>query len=324
MPEDALDAGQCPACGFPLDGPVILGTPPARGVGRIFLAALVVLCIAGLAALGAWEFSNPPPEKPPVELAQAPAPESLLPVVHIAPFPHEAAARPAGPDAPPVEPPVPGAKEPPPQPPLPVPVPVEPPKKREGPRPVGVVMKVDPKIAPVRTFDHPDDTAALPDLNSGDQVVLKGRVRALRIGSVNGKASLDASGLVAEEVVITGDLNSDAMVKLNAPGGEVIVRGFVLGNAKLTVAAPGGSVLLTESARMSGGATVTATAKHFEAKGLLSGGAKLHLTLTAGGSLKLARLDEGAVVSYRKSAPGDPPPTVEKGLVRGGARVVAE
>jgi hypothetical protein len=320
MPEEALDAGQCPACGFPLDGPVVLGSPASSRAPRSFLAALVVFPLAGLAGYGAWELSNTSAEQPPVGVAVAPSPDGEA-VVHVAPFPHEPAPRPSIPEPPPVEPS--GAKDVPPQP-QPQPLPGEPPKKREGPRRLGVVMKVDPKIAPVRIFDHPDDTAALPDLDSADQVVLKGRVRALRIGSVNGKASLDASGLVAEEVVITGDLNSDAVVKLNVPFGQVTVRGFVFGNARLTVTAPGGALLFTESARISGSPTVTITAKQFEAKGRLSGAAKVSVTLTAGGSLKLALSDEGAVVTYRKSAPGDPPPTVERGQVRGGARVFAE
>jgi ssDNA-binding Zn-finger/Zn-ribbon topoisomerase 1 len=30
MPDDALDRGQCPACGFPLDGPLVLDAGSRR------------------------------------------------------------------------------------------------------------------------------------------------------------------------------------------------------------------------------------------------------------------------------------------------------
>ena len=46
VPDEALDLGQCPACGFPLDGPVVLGAR-AGGGGRLFLA------LGGIAALAA-------------------------------------------------------------------------------------------------------------------------------------------------------------------------------------------------------------------------------------------------------------------------------
>ena len=240
-----------------------------------------------------------------------PQPESA--VRHIAPFPHEPKKE-ASPAT--VDPSGAGDKG---QPSLPV---ANEPPKKDGPRPGGVVMKVDPKIAPTRHFDHPDDTAALPDLNSGDRVILTGRVRVLRLGSVHGKSALDASGLVAEEVVITGDLNSEALVLLNTPGGKVTVGGYVNGNAKLTVVAPGGEVVVAKTGRVTGSATMTVTAKRLEVNCPLSGGAKVNVTLTASGSLKLTRSEEGATVTYKKAAPTDPAPTIEKGELHGGAKVV--
>jgi hypothetical protein len=207
----------------------------------------------------------------------------------------------------------------------PQPVPVVDPPKNGGPRPVGVVMKVDPKIAPKRHFDNPDDTATLPDLNSGDRVTLTGKLRVLRIGSVNGNGAIDASGLVAEEIVITGDLNGDAVVTLNAPGGKVTIGGYVVGTAKLTVLAPRGEVrVLANSGLFAGGSTTKVTAKRVEVAGKTGGGAKLYVTLTAGGSLKLTSADEGALVTYKKAATSDPPLTLEKGTIRGGAKIIAE
>ncbi len=299
LPDDALDAGQCHLCGFPLDGPVVLGTPGARAGGtRLLLAAGgAVLVVAAVAGFVYYDRADASRTQPATELAALTSPEPASPVRHVAPLPHE----PKLPDA--------------------IPAPVEPPK-RDGPRPVGVVMKVDPKIAPQRHFDHPDDTAALPDLNTGDRVTLTGRVRILRLGSVNGKGTLDASGLVAEEVVITGDLNGEAVVQLHAPTGKVTVGGYVMGNAKLTILAPGGEVVVAHTGRVTGGATMTVTAKRLEVNCPLSGGAKVAVTLTAGGSLKLTRAEEGATVTYKKAAPTDPPPTIEKGDLHGGAKVL--
>ena len=34
MPDDALDAGQCPACGFPIDGPVVLAARNVTAAGQ--------------------------------------------------------------------------------------------------------------------------------------------------------------------------------------------------------------------------------------------------------------------------------------------------
>ena len=299
LPDEALDAGQCHLCGFPLDGPVVLGTPGARAGGtRLLLAAGgAVLVVAVVAGFVYYDRADASRTQPATELAALTSPEPASPVRHVAPLPHE----PKLPDA--------------------IPAPVEPPRP-VGPRPVGVVMKVDPRIAPKRHFDHPDDTAALPDLNTGDRVTLTGRVRVLRLGSVNGKGALDASGLVAEEVVITGDLNGEALVLVNAPNGKVTVGGYVIGAAKLTIVAPGGEVVVAHTGRVTGGATMTVTAKRLEVNCPLSGGAKVNVTLTAGGSLKLTRAEEGATVTYKKAAASDPPPTIAKGELHGGAKVL--
>ena len=305
MPDDALDRGQCPACGFPLDGPLVLDAAARRPRTALFAVGGVVLVTAGAAAAysafgdGFGAASTPAPEV----ASTAPAP--VEPVSHIAPPPRLAKPRP-----PEAAPPVPNTQ-------------AEGPKSGR-PRPIGVVMKVDPRVAPTRHFDHPDDTAALPDLNSGARVVLTGRVRTLRIGSVHGGGSIDASGLLAEEVVIAGDLNGNAVVALNAPGGKVTIGGYVVGDAKLTVAAPGGEVVLASSGRVTGRSVVAVTAKRVEAAGAVTGNARLQATLTAGGSLRLSAVEEGATVSYRKAAATDPPPAVDRGTVRGGAKVFAE
>jgi hypothetical protein len=336
LADDALDVGQCPLCGFPLDGPVVLGTPGTRGGTRLLLAVglLTVLMgagVAGYAILGRTDANAK------AELANrensAEAGEPATPVTPIAPLPHE--PKPGEPgntgqngNPPPADPPGTSDKG------QPVgqvppgmgdkgrpPVAVEVPKK-DAPRPVAVVMKVDPKIESRRHFDHPHDTAALPDLNTGDRVILTGKVRVLRIGSVNGKGFLDASGLVAEEVIVTGDLNSEAQVLVNAPNGKVTVGGFVLGNVKVTVIAPGGLVVFASTGRLTGGSTVTVTAKRLELNGPASGGTKVNVTLLAGGSLKVVKAEEGATITYKKAAANDAEPVIEKGELRGGAKII--
>ena len=132
----------------------------------------------------------------------------------------------------------------------------------------------------------------------------------------------DASRLAAEEIVITGDLISEAVVKLNAPGGKVTVGGFVLGAPKLIVAAPGGEVLIAKTGCVSGASVLTVTARKFEAQGQLAGAARVNLTLSAGGWLKLTTMDDRAMLTWRKSLPNDPKPVVEKGELRGGANVM--
>lgn len=327
LTDDALDAGQCPLCGFPLDGPVVLAAPGttignASADPRFLLPTAILFVLAMVVAVVAM--SNwPVPQQRPVEfvaqpLAAPPPPPrpELIPVPPLAPPPHEPQRPGANPSAPIVGPPGIGDKKP------PQPIAVEPPKKKDGPRPVGVGIAVNPKIEPKRHFDHPDDTAKVPDLNTGDRVILTGRVRVLKLGSVNGKGVLDASGLVAEEVIVGGDLSSDAQVLVSAPNGTVKVNGFVTGASRLTITAPGGEVIVEGSGRLSGGPRVTIAAKRLEVKCPMSGTARVSVTLTAGGALKLGLMEENATVAYKKAAPNDPPPTVEKGVVRGAAQVI--
>jgi hypothetical protein len=301
LPDTALDAGACPLCGFPLDGPVVLSPAGGPRTRRWLAASVAVALLLVLAAVGYFVLTRdePAPTNPSTEVAKT-TPEqprsASASTVPIAPMPRAVSPRADPPaDAPPE------------------------PKKIE--RPLGVVMKVDPKITPKRHFDAPDDTAALPDLRTGDRVTLTGRVRVLRLGSVGGSTVLDASELVAEEVQITGDVSGDSQVILNAPAGLVTVGGYVSGGAKLTVAAPGGAVVIAGSGRIANSAQLTVTAKSLEVKCPVSDGARVLATLTVGGSLKLTRIEDGASVIYTKVNPTDPPLAITPGEVRDRARV---
>lgn len=323
MTEEALDTEQCPRCGFPIDGPVVLATGQSATSPRWGLIATLTLLVGAAVGMGyAFLTTSRSETNQPTEVATI-LPENIpnVTVRHIAPFPHE----PKRPDSgtnqanPPIDPS--GIGNPvPPIPPMPVAV-VEPPKP-DAPRPVGVQIKVDPKIAPIRHFDNPDDTISVPDLRTGDRVVLTGKVRVLQLGQVRDKGALDASGLIAEEVILGGDLTHEAQVQVNAPHGKVSVRGYVSGSTKFFATAPGGVVVVDSSGRISGSANLVVTAKRLDVICPLSGGAKVNATLTTGGSLKWKIAEEGATITYKPAAVNDPPLTIERGELRGSAKVV--
>src|SRR6266545_2503486 len=151
LADDALDLGQCPLCGFPLDGPMVLGTPGTRSGGTRLLLALGLVAVG--AGVAGYVFMGRPNPEAKDELANrgniAEASEPVLPVRHIAPLPHEPKHPDAGTTAQnpntspgdkgqppvPVPPMPPGNVEMPGPAPVPVPpaVAVEPPKK-DGPR----------------------------------------------------------------------------------------------------------------------------------------------------------------------------------------------
>ena len=195
------------------------------------------------------------------------------------------------------------------------------------PKPVAVLpppkpILIDPLDNAERKLDAPDGLAEVVDLNGDDRIVLMGRIKVLKLNAVNGSVQLDASGLEAEEIILAGDINGNCALKFGARNGRVTIRGAVVGSCRVTVDAPGGSVTLIEGGRIGGGATATLTAKTVDAKGIIDEGAKVSAILTSGGTIRVASMDGGAVVTYKRSAPADPAPLVETGDLRGGTRVV--
>jgi hypothetical protein len=304
LPDSAIDAGACTACGFPLEGALPLLAP--RSPRPLAFGALAVLA-AGAVAFAFFQPQTPESKTNPEVARVSPAPRPPKP--EVAPHPHEPPAKPVD------------VIEPKPQPkPEPKPEPkVEPPAAKPG-----AVVLIDPFDAPKRHIDIADAEVRVPDLHGEHQIVLRGKARVLNLGSLHGRVSVDASKLDVREVQISGDLHGDAQLMVSAPNGRVSVNGFVIGSAKLTVLAPGGAVLLAESSRLDGGSTVTVTAKELTVRGPMLGGTKLSATLTSGGALKLTTLEGGATATYRKEKPSDPAPVVERGDVRGGAKVIAE
>jgi hypothetical protein len=320
MPDDALDAGACPACGFPLDGAIAFAPPQSRASRWLLLLTVPLCALAGYAGYAVRTNLTPtaPESQQTQEVARAPEVPRVPPPIEIAPFPHEPVNR----DLPPE----------PPEPPVTVPKkdnPLEPKKepepKKDAPPANAVVIKIDPFVEPNRKFDNPNDTAVLADLQDKDIVTLTGKLRKLQIGSLHGEAILDASKLDVQEIEIGGDVHGNTRVILNAPNGNVVIKGFVVGSAKITVVAPGGTVTIpANSGRLDGGSEVTITAKTLNMNGVMLGGARLNATFTTGGSLKVASMEGGATLKYKKAAASDPAIVVEKGELRGGARVIAE
>lgn len=306
----ALDAGQCPSCGY--DGPMV---SLVAGAKRAWLVVTLAVITGGVALGGHLLIRQPTPRlatpdtavviPPPVSQAHAPQNRGEPIAMQTAPAP-----RPVVPAQSPMMEPIAVA---------PIPVAVVSPKKQP---PIGPVVRINAKEVRQQQLDNPVGIAAVADMNGEDRVTLTGKVRLLKIGSVGGKATLDASGLEAEEIVITGDLSKSAVVKLHAPNGKVTLGGHIVGSAKLAVNAPGGEVVVsTGSAKLDNAAEVTVTANRVEVNGLMTGEAKLVVTLTTGGSLKLGVMDGGATVIYKRATPTDPEPKFEPGVLRGGAKV---
>ena len=322
--EAAVGAGTCPCCGFrfdcapaapeslPSESQVLLPVQalplplPQAKPRRIWVPFAACVALAGTAIAGYFMFVGT--GEPAVTAATALAAGAPPKEVH-------APTRPA-----PVSPVVPSVVPPTPKPvaeiPLPpAPVAVTPPKPAEKP------LLLDPADNPDRKLDAPDGTAEVIELNGDDRFGMTGRVKVLKLNAVNGSVRIDAPDLDVEEIVLTGDINGNCTLKFAARS-RVTIRGAVVGSCKLTILAPGGTVTLAEGGRIGGGAIVTLNAKTFDSKGKIDEGARVHATLSAGGSMRIAAMDGGAVVIYRRAAPGDPEPILERGDLRGGTRIV--
>jgi hypothetical protein len=282
--DDTLDTGQCPACGY--DGAMMIRANRKWA----WLAATFAIVGVGL-AVGAyllvprqqWIRQARTQLIPPVSPTPARLPKPVK--IDVAPAP-----RPVAREVKPV------AKVQP----APQPHALSPPKKESAPARVGPVIRINAKEVHEKQIHNPDGVVLAADLNSNDHLTLTGQVRLLKIGTVGGKASLDASGLVAEEIVITGDVNDHAVVKLNAPNGKVMIGGHVEGSARLTVNAPGGEVIVAaQSGKLDDNAEVAIVTKDLDVKGKLAGQTRLILTLTGGGMASVGSMEETVVVIYK-------------------------
>lgn len=279
--DHALDAGDCPFCGY--DGAMIAAASPKRAW---MLSTLAVVVCGG--ALGAY-LLVPRSEPRPVVASKIVAAEAA-----------PTARAPSVPTEPAIAPPPRPAVSPPPL--LAGVMPLAPPKKNPWNPNLAIngrVEQIDATAVRDKRIDAPEGAVSVSDMNRDDRLTLTGTVRQMRIGTVGGKAVLDAAGLVAQEIVITGDLNGSAIVKLNAPEGRVSIGGHVEGTARVLVNAPRGEVIIAaKSGKLDGKGELTVIARSVEVRGAMAGHAKLTVTLTGGGTVVLGAVQEKASVVY--------------------------
>ncbi|MFM8274689.1 MAG: hypothetical protein ACKODX_20490 [Gemmata sp.] len=293
LPADASELGAAPAV-----------RPPARG-GRLVLGAVLFALggCTGAAGVLAWQaFAENPSKlagavKTPHDAAPAP-PASEAPKVRgpaVAPVPHEpAVARPA-------------------------------PEPAPAPRAVAAVAAAPSwQVTTIDVGQHPPDVYTLPfPLKSGQHVVLRGKVKALRVSALDAGAILDASQLEVGSFTISGKIDAGSTLKVNAPGGTVHIGGKVDAGSRVEVHAPGGEVKFLfattgakEGSKIDNGARVSITARTVEFKGDIGGtGTKVSVVLTRNAWLKVASVSGKATVEYQSQAGGWSPPDVAVGPV---------
>jgi hypothetical protein len=205
----------------------------------------------------------------------------------------------------------------------------EPPKKE--PPPPSVVKPPPPPeilVGDVRLLDRPDGEYRIAALR-GTALKLSGRVKTLRIGIVDAGATLDASALEAQEVIVAGRIDGGSTVKLRAPRGRVEFKSKVDGESRLEVDAPEGTVAFTdptqlrrEGSKIDGDSHVTITAKTADFRGAINGTrTRVVVTLTKGGLLYFREISGSVRLQYRKADPRDPDPRVLGGQVHGAAKL---
>ncbi len=302
-PRRSKPAAPEPTDGLPADASELGAhrAEPRQAGSRALLLCVVMFVFGALAGVGGvlgWQSLEraKPADEPEVAVKpdEPPAPQPLRPAV--APMPHEPIAEPADPD--------------------PTPEPEPEPKPLQPPPPLGRVTTIE--------VNEPDANYSLPfTMKKGEHVVLKGKVKALKVSVLDEGAILDAAGLEAATVYVSGKIDNRSTLKLNAPGGTVHVGGKVEGKSVVEINAPGGEVKFLyvttgtkEGSKIDTGSTVSITARVVEFKGDISGdGTKVSVVLTRNGWLKVASVSGKATAEYKSQAAGWSPPDVTVGPV---------
>lgn len=303
--DDALDSGECPYCGF--DGPAIAAPKWLRPV----YLALSILALGVVATVLIFRRQTEPNETHPSERDTATViahrvsdrllanPQGTPTGRSPAPAPRQVSASHPTTSLEQV---------------IPERITVEPPK--------GPVIRIVAAESPERHLDYPYGAVSVADLTRADRLKLTGRVRLLRLGSISGNSILDASELVANEVIISGDVSHQAVVRLNAPKGVVRIGGHVVGSASLVILAPDGELLVTaSSAKLGGDCRIATTTRRVAIQAPVMGNASLSVTFTSRGVLQVAEMSGQAKVQYELANPNDSEPLVEIGILRDQAKV---
>lgn len=313
-----------PAAPTPPPAPAVTHTP--IGAGRVVAAGVlgfVVGTAAGVAGMLGWQAGvasrpqvaadNTPVNAPTPDANSAGSRPPLATASDSIPPPREPVVR----ATPPADPPAP----------VPVPAPVADPPK-QPPVAVGPQAKPEPDPAnpfrpaapPAMKIDNPGGMTA-PVVRPGGSLVLRGRVRTLQVGGLESGATLDASDLEAEEVVVVGKIDGGSKLWVKAPNGRVTFRARIDGRSRVEIDARGGSVAFVpeaaaDGAKIDGGAQVQITARSVRLDGTIGGaGTRVAVSITAGGSLAFRELVGPSRLEYGTADPEDPEPSVTRGKV---------
>jgi hypothetical protein len=182
-------------------------------------------------------------------------------------------------------------------------------------------------VGSTRKIESPDGEYTIGPLSGDAQVRLRGKVKTLRIGSLDGDAALEAEALEAREIIFTGPVNGRARAKVHAPNGFVEFRGPINGQPKLGVIAPNGKVIFAKSAggkagaEIDGEAKITIRAKEVDFQCPINGGeTSVSVVLSAGGKMRFTEMGGRSLLLYRKADARDPDPVIGWGIVRDDAR----
>ncbi len=179
-----------------------------------------------------------------------------------------------------------------------------------------------PGVVVTHTINKPNDIYPIPTMKKGEHVTLKGKVKTLRIHGLDAGAVLDASGLEASIITVTGKIDNNSILKIKSPNGVVQLTARVVGQSVVEILAPGGEVRFMlpttdqrEGSKIDGGAKVMVTARRVEFRGAITGNnTKVAVTLTHNALLKIASIGGRALVEYR-TQPGGLQPDVIVGDV---------
>jgi hypothetical protein len=151
----------------------------------------------------------------------------------------------------------------------------------------------------------------------------------LLIHGLDAGAVLDASGVEASVVIVTGRIDGHSALKLKAPNGTVHVSAQVDGHSSVEIDAPGGEVrflLATTTTRdgskIDNGSTAVITARSVELRGDVTGtDTRVLVVLTRGGALDVEAVRGRALVAYKAQMAQWAAPTVRIGSVANTATV---
>jgi hypothetical protein len=176
-----------------------------------------------------------------------------------------------------------------------------------SPLPVPKLNPVPPANAILIDIHQPEATYTLPiSMKHGEYVVLRGKVKTLRVDGVEGGATLDASGLEAGSIYISGHVDESSTLSLNAPNGAVSIIAPITANSRVEINAAGGGVRFLTPFRtdvprsqIDGGSIVTINARTIELGGGVGGEeTRVEAIVAPEGILSVSAIRGTATVEY--------------------------